>query len=538
MHKIEYKILNLFKKNPFTELSTSDIVRRLFPTEMRQIDTVLESRMSDKKKLQQAKQKRGKLHRQILHHLNKLVKEDIISLSREGSHGVKYFVPNLSEGEELIIGKQKRKIMISKPQMPAVPIEGYEQRGIIKRYEGDTWVERINSLLIECTNFNSLEELHKTIIACFGNINDTICLNNFEHVSRYYKSTELHDFIGSITKECEDYGKNLSIIIDFSHQKDEKKLVSVLRHYFEKFDSKHVRWIFDLDSRQLMKNTAFVTACIETFSHYKANMYFKNKALSKSPHFVGAAGPYTFDEDEWELYEKEYQKNIKGIACSQTAVAIDVKKMFNKDKKLTNMPELLINIAKTLLAVNSIQRTRSLDYFKSIISMNKSLEKESFLFSSNYIRFWNYGWKEENIDIYSVIEAIQEAKKEVDTFCKSQETIYLSCGIPTRFKILFSCAFKRFGDNILGGEKYYRTIIRRLEDLYSDETKETLLPKEKIFELFDGGDRIRFFRNGDIRPKDIEREISIILNTWRLPFFCYDFGGIHGNLKLTTFIGE
>ena len=62
--------------------------------------------------------------------------------------------------------------------------------------------------------------------------------------------------------------------------------------------------------------------------------------------------------------------------------------------------------------------------------------------------------------------------------------------------------------------------------------------KEKIFEVFDGGDRIRFFRNGQINPKDIEREVSIILNTYKLPFFCYDFGGVHGNLKLTSFIGE
>jgi len=40
-----------------------------------------------------------------------------------------------------------------------------------------------------------------------------------------------------------------------------------------------------------------------------------------------------------------------------------------------------------------------------------------------------------------VIELIKSTKEEIDNFCVSEETIYKSCGMPTRFKVAFSCLF-------------------------------------------------------------------------------------------------
>ena len=538
MHKTEYDILNLFKKNSAQELSTSEIIKEIFQKEAEEINNIINDEFSDKDKIKGAKQKNAKLHRQVLHHLNKLVKEDIISISKEGEKGEKFFIPNLAEGEELIIGKQKRKIVISKPSLPSTPIEGYEPDGIITKYESQTWVERINSLVVECQNFETIDSLYNLITSCFNVVNDAVALNNFEVISRKYTAEEINNFIELLTKECNDYGKNLSIIIDFTHPRDDKKLLSVMKNFYEKMNSEHIRFIFDLNSRELINNKEFFYKSVEIFSNAKANFYIKNQALHNAPYFLGAAGPYTFEEKEWILYKRELQENMKVVACSQAAIAVDLKRFFNKYKNISSLPDFMINIAEALLKVNSMQRTRSEDYFRNIFSLNKPFTKEFFMFSKTFIRLWNYGWKEKNIDSNYIIDAIKEAKKTVDTFSRSQETIYLSCGIPTRFKVAFSCAFKRFDEKILGGEAFHKIVIRKLEDFYSDELKNLLIEKEKIFEVFDGGDRIRFFRTGQITPQDIEREISILLNTYKLPFFCYDFGGVHGNLKLTNFIGE
>jgi hypothetical protein len=169
--------------------------------------------------------------------------------------------------------------------------------------------------------------------------------------------------------------------------------------------------------------------------------------------------------------------------------------------------------------------------------MNLPQKSNLFSYSRNYIRFWNYGWKESKLDPKLVLDLIKSTKKTTDDFCTSEETIYKACGMPTRFKIGFSCAFKEMNKEEFSEEKFRKLQIRRLEDLYSEEIKKLIFEKEELFNLFDGGDRLRFYRTGEFAPKDIVREINVILNTYRIPFFCYDFGEIKGaDTVLTRFM--
>jgi hypothetical protein len=536
MHATEYKILNIFKKNLSKELATSEITKAIFPEHFNDINKITNDELSTKGQIKEAKSKKAKLHRQVLHHLNKLVSEDIILLNREGAKGEKFFRINLNEGEELTIGKQKRKILISKPNLPASSIDGYEQEGIITRFESNNWIEKLNSILVECSNFDNVDDLYQTISTCMHNVNDAIALNHFETLSTKFSLHEIDNLITNITEDCADYNKNVCFIIDFSKKKDGKKLISLIKNYFARFKSAHIRFIFEINTKELRNNSKFFNECIELFSDAQSNLYIKNQSIHSPPYFTGGAGPYTFNEEEWSMYQKEIQNKVKFVVCAQTAIAIDLKRFFEGHKNVHELLPFLIKIAKDLLIANSFQRTKSEDYFRNIIGLNNNLGKESFLFSRNLIRFWNYGWKEENIDFNARLGALKQSKKEIGTFCTSEETIYLSCGVPTRFKIAFSCAFKKFNKKIFGGEMFNKIIIKKLEDLYSDDLKSILEEKEKIFEIFDGGDRVRFFRNGVIKPQDIEREIMTILNTYKLPFFCYDFGGMQENIKLTSFI--
>lgn len=108
--------------------------------------------------------------------------------------------------------------------------------------------------------------------------------------------------------------------------------------------------------------------------------------------------------------------------------------------------------------------------------------------------------------------------------------------MPTRFKIAFSCAFDKFNQK-LSQEKFKKIKITKLEDLYSQKIKDLLKEKEDVTQIFDGGDRLRFFRSGEIKSDDVIREINVILNTYNIPLFCYDFGEVKGTAKkLTDFI--
>jgi len=194
------------------------------------------------------------------------------------------------------------------------------------------------------------------------------------------------------------------------------------------------------------------------------------------------------------------------------------------------------NIVKSLLYANSLQRRKSDEYFKDIVKLTFPHVREFFNLSKNYIRFWNYGWKEPDLNQNYVIELIKSTKEEIDNFCVSEETIYKSCGMPTRFKVAFSCLFNGLKFNF-SKRSPQKIEIKKLEDLYSKKVKEMLSVKEEIFQAFDGGDRARFYRTGKINSKDICREFNIILKTYKIPFFCYEFSEVRGaELKLTSFI--
>jgi hypothetical protein len=78
--------------------------------------------------------------------------------------------------------------------------------------------------------------------------------------------------------------------------------------------------------------------------------------------------------------------------------------------------------------------------------------------------------------------------------------------------------------------------VNKAEDYYTGEIKDFLHVREKMFEIFDGGDRLRIFRKSDFALVDILHELGILLNAYKIPFFTYDFSGLKGTVKLTNFM--
>jgi hypothetical protein len=88
----------------------------------------------------------------------------------------------------------------------------------------------------------------------------------------------------------------------------------------------------------------------------------------------------------------------------------------------------------------------------------------------------------------------------------------------------------------MGEREYKKTTVKSIDDYYSGDIKEFITAREKIFEIFDNCDRLRIFRSHESKEEDILREFSFILNTYKIPFFTYDFSQLRGMIKLTNFM--
>ena len=298
-----------------------------------------------------------------------------------------------------------------------------------------------------------------------------------------------------------------------------------------------IDFIFTTGSKGLQDNLEFFNSIIDAYANMKMPIYIKNNDLQLAPYLIGKAGTYTFDEKEWKDYEEKLQSKSYGVICGQSTIAIDVKRFLEENNTANAFKIFVRKMVMSLLSANSLQRRRAEEYFKPILWLMEE-PREFFRFSRNYIRFWNYGWKEPKMDQTFVIELMKSTRELIDRFCVVEENIYKSCGMPTRFRIAFSSAFRRFKDDPFFTKMSFPKIeIKNIKDIYSKELKEVLTGKENIFDVFSGGDRARFFRTGEINADDICRELNVIMTSYRLPLFCYDFGEAGGtNVKLTSFI--
>jgi hypothetical protein len=291
-----------------------------------------------------------------------------------------------------------------------------------------------------------------------------------------------------------------------------------------------------MGNKDMQKCSKMLGHIFENFSESKIKINFKNNDLNIAPHFKGRAGIYNFSEQDWETYQKKSRGNIIGAICSQSQVAININKFFDIYKTDSDFRNAVLNAAKTLLSANTIQRRKSSEYFRSINGMNDQNAADFYKYSRNYIRFWNYDWHKSTQENDNLFELIKSTKTIIDTFCNSEETIFKSCGVPIRFKIAFSSAFRNFDAKFMGERDYKKMTVSKSEDYYSGETKSFLQAREKMFEIFDGGDRLRIFRKNDFVMSDIMHEIGILLSTYKIPFFTFDFSGLRGTVKLTNFM--
>lgn len=525
MKDIEAEILNIFRQDP-KEYDTSALAKAIF-MEYSSIEESLKS--SDKQKQHEGRDLKFKIHRKLLYYLNKLVEEHILKISRVQEKGEKVFALAMDDGD-ITIEKGHKRINITKHAHASNHIEVYEKNDLMKKFEEQTWINRLNAVMLECSSF-SQDKVYSMTKELFNSVNDVIALNDFQK----YFDKECIKKLTKLSQDTLDFDKTISLIINFEDV--EKELFKDFIAGFANLNPKKINIIFNVNSREMQKYNDLWEYIIKEFAAHKIKINIKNRDVNSAVFFKGRAGLYNFDEEEYKTYLKMVKGRTIGIACSQSSIAINVEKFFETYKMTeAEFRKALLNAAKVLLSANAIQRRKNNEYFRSINNMNSPYAADFYRFSNNYIRLWNYDWHKDLRDNQDLIRLLKSTKEVIDNFCISEETIFKSCGIPIRFKIKFSSAFKNFDLKFMGERDYTKANVKSIEDYYSGEIKEFIVAREKLLDVFDGCDRLRIFRNQEFKESDITREITFILNTYKIPFFTYDFSQIRGMIKLTNFM--
>ncbi|MBN2053068.1 hypothetical protein JW756_06190 [Candidatus Woesearchaeota archaeon] len=531
MNLIEQKILNKFKKEPLREISTTEIVREVHPEEYSRILSSINSDISDKKALKQAMRKKGQLHRKILYHLNKLVEENVLKIASVHGKGEKYFSLSIEQGE-IVIEKKHKRIVLSKPSISTGLIDEYEAKGIVHKFDQENWVSKLNCILLESTNHTGINKFYDLVYSCFSETNDALGLNNFEHLILNSTPDNLDEILKKMDMDTKDHERLVNLIINVRNISDDQKVLDFIKLFVE-IKPKNVFLVFKAEPKEFRAHEKLFKGIISEFNKADMKLNVHNKKVHDAPFIMGRTGVYTLLDNEWKEYENLTRGKVIGLAIANTTITIDINRFFKDEPDANQARELIIRTAKTLLKINGAQKKKADEYFRRIDDLNKPYTRRFFTYSKDYIRFWNYDLKLKSQS--HLLELLESVRDDVKKFCSAQQTIYKSCGMPSHFNIVFSSAIKRYS-SALSPREYSKATIRKFKDYDSQEINDFINTREALCKIFEGGDRIRFFRSGEFTPDDIIHELAFLMNTYDLPLITYDFKERRGDAKLTSFM--
>ncbi len=545
MKKTEQKIIQILTQRKNTDISTTSLVKQLHPEKYEEIRNLIENPQRDIDLIKIGKRNKARLHRQILYHLNKLKEENYIQITRIEGRGEKYFKLNETKTINDKKGQEVQRIIESMTNLQdelstLTGIEEYEEQKIVKRFDHNNWLTKINSFILETNKTQNIKKLYELINELYPTYNDVVGLRDFQEIIEKSTPEEQTNFIKKINIDTKDYNKYINLIIDLTKIRNYVKISDFI-NIFADINPDKVFIIFQTTSKTLTTQNRLINTLVKKFSENKIRVNIQNKNLNKAPYMIGRAGAYTFNEEEWERYEEEIQGKTIGACCSETSIYIDIYRTFKDKINYTNFRELILKTSKALLIATATQRKKSDHLFKPINKANQNYQNKFFNTSYNYIRLWNYDIlfneetnKEEDFERFK--DLLTSTVEEVEDFCKREETIFRSCGIPIRFKIVLSSAFRRFDKDFLSPRIYKKVLIKSLKDYYRDDVIKDIKRRESLYKIFKGGDRVRFFRDAKTSTDEIITEFHYLLTNHHLPLFTYDFRTLKGELTLNSFL--
>lgn len=531
MHAFELKIIQVLGRSSDKEWRTTELVQKLFPSEYEQIEQKLES--TDKIKVLEAKRKKAQLHRKILYYINKLVEEEYLFVVRVKGKGEKIFSLNK---EKQITNKRDEKINSvfesisdqNKDSSLLSSIETYIDKKIIHVFNEKNWTNKLNAILLR--PLKDINNLYQLISDLYPNYNDVIGVYDFQKVIESSTIDDLLRFLKKINLDSLDYDKRICLNIDTTKQTNISKLQSFIES-FTTLSPENITCVFSISNESLREQTKLFKEISKYCSEHKVRLHIQNKTFQKPPIIIGKGGTYCVKLKEWNEYSELDDDTTIGLCIADTSIAIDLRRVFEEEKPFEVLKDIFPKVSKTILLANSALRKRADVLFTKINKLNQPNQHQFFSYANSYIRLWNYDLEADYFDTLALY--LQGASSELETFSKTQETIFRACGLPISVNITLSSAFRKFSDKF-SKRKYHKVTINSKKDILSPDVKNHIEQRKILLDIM-SSDRIRFFRAEGANPKCVIEEFFILLELYQISLFAYDFKKRQGEVTLDSF---
>jgi hypothetical protein len=531
MHATAQVVLEAFKTHPNKEFLTSELLERVYSDEYLLVKTLLEQ---DRKR--EATRAKAKLHRKLLHHLKTLEDIELITVAGIGAKGEKRYRLGLWEGEELVVKGAKKRMIIRKPVEPSSPIETELGTKEIWRFCTEAFLTKLDSVLLNSSHFRSLRALKLAIFNTFDNVNDVIGLNDFERIAAESPLAELESFVLEIGQFAKDHDLSVCFILDYTNLTNCEHVLFFIGKVLDE-NTKNLSIVHDVKPSELKRHSEFFNSVLSLASKTNAELIIKNQELWSAPYIIGKAGAYTFDEQEWELQKTQLDPQSLGFACGHSTIMVDMNRVHQLQKTPAQFRALMLKISKGFLSSTYVQRKHANEYFRNVIKLAGSHSQAFFMFSKNYVRFWNFLGDSESSEDNKSLSLIASCIDQVNNFCSHEETIYKACGIPTRLRIAFSFLSSRVAKTGFSPHNFHPPVLAGVKQLYESELADYLRLHEYIFRVFSGGNKVKLVKPGDLSPEELSREINTMLSLYALPLVSIVFEqGMRPHEKLTDYI--
>lgn len=530
MHTLEVEILQAFKQEPAKSFTTTELVRAIFKEEYGEIKRQLHG--EEKREIRKGYAQKARLHRKLLYHTNKLVEQQLLAVAGIKGKGEKLFRLSFDEGE-LIVKEARKKIVIMKPSSVTTAIDGYEQRGLIRKYRPDNWLNKQNGVLLDCESFSGLAALQQRLLDVYPGVNDTIALKSFETILQRSTPEQIEPFLRHLALDAQDYDMMVSVLIDVAKIEQERTVLDAIRILLAEGE-RNINFVLVTTARLFTRRQPLFHDLFALFQEHATKMTLQNADLFRPPIFYGRTGAYAIGPDDWEHYERQIKGVADGCDVGGISVVVDINRFFREQPSASAFREMLERTAQALFAIE--ERKRRQGEGGSIAPNTPDGKKGFFRIIKHHIRFWNYDWAE--TERYLILDLLGSVQEGIRRFCRSEEIIFKSCGLPIRFQIGLSTTFAKFDQDFFSERRYNKTVVESLKDLQTQEMNHYLHIRERLFKIFDGADRLRFFFTRGIAVDELLRCGRYLLSSHDLPAFTFDFRGKKGELKLTSFLEE
>lgn len=455
---------------------------------------------------------KSRLHRKVLYYLGKLTEEGVLQVSSVEAHGEKiYRVANKS----LSVQGSEGAIQITQHTPKTRYLHAELESGAAILFEEHSCLSHFDAFYLDCNRIEGLGQLTRTVEIALRAVHDVVALGDFQTYIQRYPSDDLREFLNTLVLQTLDEARSVCLLLD-TRQAEVSSFVQLVAAILPK----RVYIVFICNHKTVLSKD--FQRCIEMLQerHEKVNVHFA--PMHPLPLFIGRAGVYGIQEEEWQTYTQELSKTIPGFIVSQATIGIDMKKL--ERLPAHEVRDVLLRAGKTLYSIASQQRL-----VNTGVQQLRLLHPETYRFfqcTSVYLRFWNYNWE-------TPPAIIDSGGEELRRFVHTQQTIYRACGLPFHFDLQLSSAFSKLHKG-LSARNYKKYSVNSTHDTATPSFNEYTQQRLHYLQVFGNVDRFRVFRGGAPSPAEVAHEI-LKLSAGGLPFVTIDFQQLASTRKLTEY---